>query len=97
MNSVFGSGMANNLKVGYTTFRDNRNPFSEPFPVLNISKNGINYIIAGHEPFSVNNVLSQNVFQITNDFNLYKNNHSLTFGTSFEKFSFDNSFNLTSY
>ncbi len=97
LNSVFGSGMANNLKVGYTTFRDNRNPFSEPFPVLNISKNGINYIIAGHEPFSVNNVLSQNVFQITNDFNLYKNNHSLTFGTSFEKFSFDNSFNLTSY
>ena len=97
LKSVFGSNMANNLKVGYTTFRDNRDPFSEPFPVLNIAKNGINYIIAGHEPFSVNNVLSQDVFQITNDFNLYKNNHSFTFGTSFERFNFDNSFNLTSY
>jgi hypothetical protein len=97
LKSVFGSNMANNLKVGYTSFRDNRDPFSDPFPVLNIAKNGINYIIAGHEPFSVNNVLSQDVFQITNDFNLYKNNHSFTFGTSFERFNFDNSFNLTSY
>ncbi|MFT4535560.1 MAG: hypothetical protein ACJA1A_001507 [Saprospiraceae bacterium] len=97
LKSVFGSNMANNLKVGYTSFRDDRDPFSDPFPVLNIAKNGINYIIAGHEPFSVNNVLSQDVFQITNDFNLYKNNHSFTFGTSFERFNFDNSFNLTTY
>ena len=97
LKSVFGSRYANNLKIGYTSFRDNRNPFSEPFPVLNIAKNGSNYIIAGHEPFSVNNVLSQDVLQLTNDFNIYMRNHSLTIGTSFERFNFDNSFNLTSY
>lgn len=97
LKSVFGSKYANNLKIGYTSFRDNRDPFSEPFPVLNIAKNGTNYIIAGHEPFSVNNVLSQDVFQLTNDFNIYMKQHSLTIGTSFERFNFDNSFNLTSY
>ncbi len=97
LKSVFGSKLANNLKVGYTSFRDNRDPFSEPFPVLNISKNGSNYIIAGHEPFSVNNILSQDVFQLTNDFNIYLKKHSVTLGTSFERFNFDNSFNLTAY
>ena len=97
LKSVFGSRFANNLKIGYTSFRDNRDPFSEPFPVLNIAKNGSNYIIAGHEPFSVNNVLSQDVLQLTNDFNIYMKQHSLTIGTSFERFNFDNSFNLTSY
>ncbi len=97
LKSMFGSKYSNLLKVGYTSFRDNRDPFSEPFPVLNISKNGINYIIAGHEPFSVHNVLDQDVLQLTNDFNVYIKNHSLTLGASFERFNFNNSFNLVSY
>lgn len=97
LKSIFGSKYANKLQVGYTAFRDNRDPFSSPFPVLNFSKNGVNYIVAGHEPFSVNNVLSQDVLQIKNDFNMYMGKHSLTLGTSFEKFQFDNSFNLTAY
>ncbi len=97
LKSMFGSKYANLLKVGYTAFRDNRDPFSEPFPVLNIAKNGINYIIAGHEPFSVHNVLDQDVFQLTNDFNIYLKNHNLTVGAAFERFDFNNSFNLVSY
>lgn len=92
-----GGGMANKLRVVYTTFRDKRNPFSAPFPVVNITKSGVRYIIAGHEPFSINNVLNQDAFQITNDFNVYKKNHSFTFGASFESFKFGNSFNLTGY
>jgi hypothetical protein len=97
LKSNFKSNAANKLRVVYTTFRDSRNPFSTPFPVVNISKNGTRYIIAGHEPFSINNRLNQDAFQITNDFNLYKNKHSFTFGASFESFKFANSFNLTGY
>jgi hypothetical protein len=97
LKSNFKSSMANKLRVVYTTFRDSRNPFSTPFPVVNISKNGVRYIVAGHEPFSINNRLNQDAFQITNDFNLYKNKHSFTFGASFESFKFANSFNLTGY
>jgi len=97
LKSILGDNMANNLQIGYTSFRDHRDPFSEPFPVLNIAKDGINYIISGHEPFSVNNVLGQDVLQIKNNFNLYAGKHTWTFGTAFERFNFDNSFNLTSY
>jgi hypothetical protein len=81
----------------YTIFRDRRNPFSEPFPVVNISKFGTRYIIAGHEPFSIHNRLNQNAFQVTNDFTIYKNKHSITIGASYESFKFENSFNLTGY
>lgn len=97
LKSNFKGSAANKLRIVYTTFRDSRNPFSTPFPVINISKNNTRYIIAGHEPFSINNRLNQDAFQITNDFNLYKKNHSFTFGASFESFKFANSFNLTGY
>jgi hypothetical protein len=97
LKSVFGNKYANKLQAGITSFDDSRDPFSTPFPVLNILKDGSRYIIAGHEPFSINNKLSQNVLQIQNNFNVYLNNHTLTIGASFEKFQFDNSFNLTGY
>ena len=97
LKSNFDNGNANKLRVVYTMFRDNRNPFSTPFPVINISKNGVRYIVAGHEPFSINNVLNQDALQVTNDFNAYFKNHTLTAGASFESFKFGNSFNLTGY
>ena len=97
LKSLLSSNMANKFTVAYSAFRDSRDPFSAPFPVLNIGKDGSRYIIAGHEPFSVNNVLDQDVIQIRNDFNLYKGNHTFTFGAAFERFNFNNSFNLTSY
>ncbi len=97
LKSNFSGNMANKLRIVYTTFRDKRNPFSEAFPVLNITKDNTMYIVAGHEPFSINNRLDQDAFQVTNDFNLYKKNHSFTFGASFESFKFGNSFNLTGY
>ncbi|MFN7118279.1 MAG: carboxypeptidase regulatory-like domain-containing protein [Saprospiraceae bacterium] len=97
LKSFFGNKYANKLQVGYTNFSDSRNPFSEPFPVLNISKGGVRYIIAGHEPFSINNRLEQDVFQINDNFNIYAGKHTFTIGGAFERFNFDNSFNLTGY
>jgi hypothetical protein len=97
LKSNFKNGNANKLRVVYTTFRDTRNPFSTPFPVINIAKNGVRYIVAGHEPFSIHNRLNQDAFQVTNDYNAYFKNHTLTAGASFESFKFGNSFNLTGY
>jgi hypothetical protein len=91
------TGGANKLRLVYTSFRDKRNPLSTPFPVVNISKFGSRYIIAGHEPFSINNTLNQDAFQATNDVVFYKNKHTITLGTSYESFKFANSFNLTGY
>jgi len=97
LKSNFKGNSANKLRMVYTFFRDNRNPFSTPFPVINISKYGSRYIVAGHEPFSINNTLNQDAIQVTNDFTLYKKNHSITIGGSYESFKFENSFNLTGY
>jgi hypothetical protein len=97
LKSSFGSKFANKLRLVYTTFRDSRDPFSTPFPVINITKNNVRYIIAGHEPFSINNILNQDAFQATNNFNIIVPNHTITLGASYESFKFENSFNLTGY
>ncbi len=97
LKSNFNGRYANKLRLVYTSFRDKRNPFSSPFPVVNISKFGTRYIVAGHEPFSINNRLNQDAIQATNDFNIYMKNHTFTAGVSYESFKFANSFNLTGY
>lgn len=97
LKSAIGNKASNKFQVGYSAFTDFRDPFSTPFPVVNISKNGTRYIVAGHEPFSISNKLNQRVFQINDNLNLYLGKHTVTVGSSLEKFSFDNSFNLTGY
>ena len=97
LNSKFSETVSNKLQAGYTHFNDFRKPFSAPAPVINITKDGSPYIIAGHEPFSINNKLDQKVIQITNNLNIVRGNHIFTAGFSFEKFSFKNSFNLKGY
>ena len=97
LKSIFGNKFANKFQAGYTAFRDSRDPFSAPFPVININQGGNRYIIAGHEPFSVNNRLDQNVYQINDNFNIYAGKHTFTVGAALERFDFDNSFNLTAY
>lgn len=95
--ALFSNNISNKMLAGYTAFRDTRDPFSVPFPVININKDGIRYIVAGHEPFSINNKLDQDVFQFTDNLNIYAGDHTITVGTSFERFDFDNSFNLGVY
>ena len=97
LRSLFGSKFSNKFQAGYTSFRDSRDPFSDPFPVVNIDRFGQRYIVAGHEPFSINNRLDQDVLQFSNNFNIYTGNHTITVGASLEKFDFDNSFNLNAY
>ena len=98
LNSTLDENITNKLQVGSTHFDDFRNPKSAPMPAFRIQDgNGGNYIIAGHEPFSIHNKLDQKVFQITNNLNISKGDHNYTVGFSFEKFEFDNSFNLGVY
>lgn len=97
LKSNWKGNYANKLRLVYTLFRDKRNPFSSPFPVVNISKYNTRYIVAGHEPFSIFNRLNQDAFQVTNDFNIYTKNNTITLGGSFESFKFGNSFNLVGY
>ena len=98
LNSTLGNGSAvNKFQVGYTKFNDFRNPFSTPAPAINIQQDGVRAIVTGHEPFSINNRLEQDVFQITNNLNIFAGKHTFTVGFSYERFEFFNSFNLGAY
>jgi hypothetical protein len=97
LKSNFNSTYSNKLRAVYTSFRDKRNPFSAPFPVLNITNHNTPYIVAGYEPFSINNVLNQDALQLTDNFNIVLPKHTLTIGASYEQFKFGNSFNLTGF
>ena len=87
-------GWANRAFVSFNRFRDHRDPFSAPFTTVEIAEQGITYTSIGHEPFSISNILHQNVFQFTDNFTFFKDQHSITVGTNFETFAFFNSFNL---
>jgi len=88
------TGFANRFFASYNRFRDRRNPFSDPFPTIEIGEAGVTYTTAGHEPFSIHNILDQDVWQVTNNLSLFRGNHVFTVGANFETFSFFNSFNI---
>ncbi len=93
INSRFNS-FSNRFFASYNRFRDFRSPFSEGFPTVDIGEAGVTYTTVGHEPFSIHNILDQDVFQITNNVTFPKGNHVFTVGANFEYFSFFNSFNI---
>ncbi len=98
LNSIFSNTISNKLLVGYTIFDDHRTPKSAQFPVIDLfDANGNLAISAGSEMFSTNNLLKQNVFQFTDNLTFYKKKHTITAGVNFEKFHFENSFNLFYY
>jgi len=87
-------GFANRFFASYNRFRDFRQPFSEAFPTIEIGDGGVTYTTVGHEPFSIHNILDQDVWQLTDNFSVFQGKHVFTVGANFEKFSFFNSFNI---
>lgn len=91
--SRFGAKMSNNLIIGFTSVRDNRDPLEQRFPYVTIDDGGrTNTITFGSEEFSTANNLTQDIFTLTNNFKLYSGNHTLTFGTHNEYYDLLNAF-----
>jgi hypothetical protein len=88
------TGFANRFFASYNRFRDFREPFSVPFPTVEIGEGGVTYTTLGHEPFSIHNILDQDVWQLTNNFTWFRGKHSITLGANFESFGFFNAFNI---
>jgi hypothetical protein len=95
LKSIFGANTANNLIIGRTTVRDERDILGDPFPQI-IMPDGNGTVIVGTDNFSYSNVVNQDVYTITNNFNLYKGKHSFTFGTHNEFFKIENLFTIFS-
>ncbi len=91
LKSSFGNKMSNNLIIGYTHVKDDRDPVGQAFPYVRID-DGSGSIRLGSERFSTANFLEQKVFTITNNVNIYKGKHTFTVGTHLEFFDINNVF-----
>ncbi|MBK7105786.1 MAG: TonB-dependent receptor [Ignavibacteriae bacterium] len=92
-NARIGDNMANNLIVGYTYQDESRGYKSDKlFPMVDILKDGANYISFGFEPFTPNNELRYKSFQLQNNFSIYGADHNFTFGASLEYYESENIF-----
>jgi hypothetical protein len=99
LNSIISPTLSNNLTIGYTAVRDDRDPNGEPFPFVLI-EDGSAEISFGSERFSTANLLNQDIFTITDNLSIYKGKHTFTVGTHNEFYSVDNlflAFNYGSY
>ena len=92
-NSTIGTTMSNSLTVGYTTNDESRGDIGKLFPFVDILDGaGVAYTSIGSEPFTPNNELRYNTFQLQDSFTKYSNRHTLTFGGSLEKYNSENVF-----
>ncbi len=95
LKSILSPNTANNLIIGYTKVTDDRALLGDPFPQI-IMPDGNGTVVVGTDNFSYSNIVNQDVFTITNNFNLYKGKHSFTFGTHNEFFKIENLFTIFS-
>ncbi|MCK9422230.1 MAG: TonB-dependent receptor [Bacteroidales bacterium] len=91
LKSVFGNKYSNDLIVGLTFVRDNRNPMGGNFPSVSI-KDGNALISFGSEQFSTANRLFQDIYTLTDNFEIYLGKHTLTVGTHNELYNMYNLF-----
>ncbi|HEY5545551.1 MAG TPA: carboxypeptidase regulatory-like domain-containing protein [Gemmatimonadaceae bacterium] len=100
--SVFSGGSSNELFIGYNRARNRRTPES-PYPQITVSgltttTGGTNgAIIAGADQFSQGNELDTDTYELTNNFNFQRGNHTITLGTRNEYVDLRNLFNQSSY
>ena len=100
LNTRFGNSASNKLQVGYTRERDFRTPQSSSgtFPLVDILGNGsinsgANIVTTfGYEPFTYNNTLNMDSYQLTDIFSLFRGAHELTFGSQNSYKKYQNAF-----
>ena len=81
---------SNNLIIGFTGVRDDRDPYGDNFPAVQIY-DGSGTIYFGSEPYSTANALNQDVLTITDNYSIYAGKHTITVGANVE---YSSSYNL---
>lgn len=96
INSRFSANTSNRFIAGWTSVDDNRNVSSQNgngmFPHLDISLGNNRIIRAGSQRSSQGNLKGQDILQITDNFTIFKNKHTITIGTHNEYYKIFNSF-----
>lgn len=89
LNSSFAGGASNVLRLVYNRVRDARS--TPQFPNITIYNGGLTYNIGSDFSSQVNS-LDQDIITLTDNFTIYKNKHTITFGTNNEFYNTNNAF-----
>jgi hypothetical protein len=92
LGSKLSDKLSNQLLVTYTRIQDKRTSGSEPFPFVDIKKDGDSYMSFGYELFTWKNDVINKVTTITDNISYNLGKHGLTAGFSFDYLTFGNSF-----
>ncbi|MDQ4120103.1 MAG: carboxypeptidase regulatory-like domain-containing protein [Acidobacteriota bacterium] len=91
-NSAIGNEASNNLIIGYTKQDESRTSRGTFFPFVDILEGGSTYTSFGFEPFTPNNELRYNSFQIQDNLTFYRGSHTIATGVSLERYESENVF-----
>lgn len=91
-NTTIGSGISNNLLIGYTKQDESRGYKGTFFPLVDILQGGSTYTSFGFEPFTPNNELRYDSLQIQDNVTFYRGAHTITAGVSYERYNSENVF-----
>jgi hypothetical protein len=107
LNSVLNDKMSNELFVGYTYSKDAPVYKGSLFPLIEIynvyDQNPANGVIkglnvfAGAENYRIENLLTQQDLELTDNFTYFLGNHTITVGTHDEMFAFENLYIANAY
>lgn len=92
LNSRFNPSLSNELRLGYTRVRDNREIMGQPFPYINVKLDNNRSIQIGTERYSPANYLNQDIYTIEDNLSILRGDHQITFGTHNEFFKMTNLF-----
>ncbi|HXG56815.1 MAG TPA: hypothetical protein VNJ03_15665, partial [Vicinamibacterales bacterium] len=90
--SIVTNSIANGLIVGYTKQDESRASRGTFFPLVDILEAVSTYTTFGFEPFTPNNELRYNTFQLQDNLSWFRGKHSLAFGGSIERYESENVF-----
>jgi len=97
LNSNWNGKFSNQLIGTITNIRDTRTTNSALFPFIDIIGNPLvsgasyatgarnNYMSAGKEPYSNNNDVKNDIYNVTDNFSIYAGKHTITLGAAYEQ------------
>ncbi len=91
-NAMVGRNMANSVITGYTYQDESRGDVGTLFPFVDVLESGSVYTSFGSEPFTPNNELRYGTYQFQDNFSIFADKHTFSFGVTAEKYHSENVF-----
>ena len=92
LNSRLSDNLSNQFLATYSKLDDVRDSESSPFPFIDITRDGNNYMALGYELFTWNNAVHNTIWNIKDDVTYYMGKHKITGGLMFEHQMADNQY-----